>query len=337
MLKTLTCTAVAVALLCASAASAAALGSSAVLLGFGGTYELDGLDCTHHGIDIGMPPRSPVEVPAEGVVAFAGRVPVRGGGSTFAVSVDCEEGRVSLLPLEDVAVTVGQKVVAGSVVGALSKTGDPSSGKSHLHLGLRREGEYIDPAFLLAPVPEGADAQPVPDSEGCPLPELPAAVTVAPAAPTVPAPAAGSVLPAGSAVARVRVAVAAPGVLVGVAGQTDSLGTVPAPLAEPAAEPAVGVSVVGAPAAETAMASPPPVLTPAVPLLPAPLAAGAVLLVCVGIAERMRDGEIVDLSAMSDRFASMLQHPRTGDTLCGLNSCSGHAAFTVPGPSAQRR
>jgi hypothetical protein len=48
-------------------------------------------------------------------------------------------------------------------------------------------------------------------------------------------------------------------------------------------------------------------------------------------------GSIVDGSHVSDRLGILLQHLKAGDTLCGLTSCSGHAAFTVPGPSAQRR
>jgi murein DD-endopeptidase MepM/ murein hydrolase activator NlpD len=60
---------------------------------------------------------------------------------------------------------------------------------------------------------------------------------------------------------------------------------------------------------------------------------GALLL----LTRRTLARRIVGSSPVSDRLGILLQHLKAGDTLCGLTSCSGHAAFTVPGPLAQRR
>lgn len=70
-----------------------------------------------------------------GVVAFAGRVAGRG-----VVSVVHPDGlRSSLTGLARITVRKGDRVVTGSVVGVAAPL---------LHLGVRRDGTYIDPASL---------------------------------------------------------------------------------------------------------------------------------------------------------------------------------------------
>lgn len=102
----------------------------------------------HRGIDIVAPLGTPVLAPADGTVAFAGRV----AGSLY-VSVDHAGGiRTTYSWLSSVAVAKGDEVRAGDVIGA-SGPGHAGVEPAHLHFGARLNGDYIDPLPLL----EGLD------------------------------------------------------------------------------------------------------------------------------------------------------------------------------------
>jgi murein DD-endopeptidase MepM/ murein hydrolase activator NlpD len=107
----------------------------------------------NRGLEYASVPGDLVRAIGPGVVVFAG--PVAGRG---VVSVVHPDGlRSSLTGLVGVAVSVGQVVATGTPVGRAGPG---------LHLGVRRDGRYIDPATLfgldpprhakLVPVPLGA-------------------------------------------------------------------------------------------------------------------------------------------------------------------------------------
>ncbi len=89
----------------------------------------------NRGLEYAVTPGTPVRSIGDGVVAFAG--PVAGRP---VVSVVHPDGlRSSLTGLSSLRVRVGQQVRRGAVLGVAG----PS-----LHLGVRRDGAYIDPALL---------------------------------------------------------------------------------------------------------------------------------------------------------------------------------------------
>lgn len=97
----------------------------------------------HRGVDIAAEVGSTVVSPAAGVVLFAG--PVAGRS---IVTVDHGDGRVTSFDPVAAIRPVGTQVAAGDVVGVLEPGGHCSSGC--LHLGLRIDGEYVDPLPLFA-------------------------------------------------------------------------------------------------------------------------------------------------------------------------------------------
>lgn len=99
----------------------------------------------HRGIDIAAQPGTTVRAPADGVVAFAGKVP----GALY-VSVDHPDGiRTTYSWLDEVAVRAGQDVRRGDPLGATG-SGHPGVEPPHLHLGARLGDRYVDPLLLLA-------------------------------------------------------------------------------------------------------------------------------------------------------------------------------------------
>jgi murein DD-endopeptidase MepM/ murein hydrolase activator NlpD len=98
----------------------------------------------HRGIDIAAPLGSQTRAAQAGTVAFAGPV----AGSLF-VSIDHPDGvRTTYSWLSEIRVRAGDRVERGSIV-ALSGSGHAGLDPSHLHLGARFAGEYIDPMLLL--------------------------------------------------------------------------------------------------------------------------------------------------------------------------------------------
>jgi murein DD-endopeptidase MepM/ murein hydrolase activator NlpD len=100
----------------------------------------------HRGIDIGATTGTPVRSAQGGVVAFAGPI----GGSLF-VSIDHADGiRTTYSWLSSVAVSRGQDVLRGEIVGTTGG-GHPGVEPPHLHFGARLGDTYIDPMTLLEP------------------------------------------------------------------------------------------------------------------------------------------------------------------------------------------
>jgi murein DD-endopeptidase MepM/ murein hydrolase activator NlpD len=98
----------------------------------------------HRGVDLGGTPGQPVHAAAAGAVVFAGQVAGRG-----VISVDHAGGlRTTYEPVTP-AVTAGQQVAAGDVLGQLMP-GHPgcTAAPACLHWGVRRGVEYLDPLGL---------------------------------------------------------------------------------------------------------------------------------------------------------------------------------------------
>jgi murein DD-endopeptidase MepM/ murein hydrolase activator NlpD len=96
-------------------------------------------------VDLRAAAGSPVLAAADGVVAFAGSVAGRP-----VVSVDHADGiRTTYEPVTP-AVSAGERVRAGAVLGVLEPTGSHCAPGSCLHWGARRGPvAYVDPLGLL--------------------------------------------------------------------------------------------------------------------------------------------------------------------------------------------
>jgi murein DD-endopeptidase MepM/ murein hydrolase activator NlpD len=110
----------------------------------------------HRGVDLAAPVGSPVRSAGAGRVAYAG--PVAGRG---VVVVDHGGLRTTYQPVVP-AVRVGERVVAGALLGRLGAPGPCWApwclGRPHLglHWGLLRGRVYLDPLLLLGLRPDGS-------------------------------------------------------------------------------------------------------------------------------------------------------------------------------------
>jgi murein DD-endopeptidase MepM/ murein hydrolase activator NlpD len=101
----------------------------------------------HRGIDIAVAVGTPILAPEAGTVSFAGKV----GGELF-VTIDHSGGLSSTYSwISAAAVRKGDVVARGQTIGATG-TGHPGASVPHLHLGVKLDGEYVDPLELLAPL-----------------------------------------------------------------------------------------------------------------------------------------------------------------------------------------
>jgi len=105
----------------------------------------------HRGIDIAAPVGTPVLAAQAGTVTFAGKV----GGQLF-VTVDHGGGLVSTYSCVSALRVRKNDVIARGQTIALSGTGHPASGEPpHLHVGVRLNGQYVDPLAYLSPLSVG--------------------------------------------------------------------------------------------------------------------------------------------------------------------------------------
>jgi murein DD-endopeptidase MepM/ murein hydrolase activator NlpD len=100
----------------------------------------------HRGVDVRAMGVLTVRAPAGGVVAFAGRVVDRD-----VLTIDHGGGLVTTLEPVTSALSPGEPVAAGDTVGELSVGGHTEPGA--LHIGVRMDGEYINPMTLFGEVP----------------------------------------------------------------------------------------------------------------------------------------------------------------------------------------
>jgi hypothetical protein len=101
------------------------------------------LDSVHRGLDYRARPRTPVAAINSGRVVLARPLYYEGG----CVVIDHGLGLMSIyMHLSKIEVAVGKKVRRGQII-ALSGASGRATGP-HLHLGVRWEGSYLDPAKL---------------------------------------------------------------------------------------------------------------------------------------------------------------------------------------------
>jgi len=99
----------------------------------------------HRGIDLDVPPGTPVGAAERGRVHHAGQV-----AGIVWVSIDHADGvRTSYGPLTSLRVSAGDDVARGDVIGLVADGGHGDPGADlGLHLGARRGGAYVDPLSL---------------------------------------------------------------------------------------------------------------------------------------------------------------------------------------------
>ncbi|MEU4015932.1 M23 family metallopeptidase [Microbacterium sp. NPDC028030] len=100
----------------------------------------------HRGIDLGTSIGAEVRAPSEGVVAFRGTVVDRP-----LLTIAHAGGLVSTYEPLGSSLEPGDPVAAGQYIGTVEVGGHTSSGS--LHVGVRRDGVYINPMLLFGGVP----------------------------------------------------------------------------------------------------------------------------------------------------------------------------------------
>jgi murein DD-endopeptidase MepM/ murein hydrolase activator NlpD len=98
----------------------------------------------HQGVDISVPPGTPIAAPADGAVSFAGRE------SEYGLMICLEHGNgfsTAYGHLKELAVRTGDKVRAGQVVGTVGVSGNSTG--PHLHYEVRIRGNPVNPLRYL--------------------------------------------------------------------------------------------------------------------------------------------------------------------------------------------
>jgi murein DD-endopeptidase MepM/ murein hydrolase activator NlpD len=104
----------------------------------------------HRGVDVAAPAGTPVGAMAPGEVALAESDMYFTGGT---VMVDHGHGVHSIyVHLDEVRVTVGQRLGQGQTLGTVGQTGRATG--PHLHWGVYWFDQAIDPALLVGPMPD---------------------------------------------------------------------------------------------------------------------------------------------------------------------------------------
>lgn len=100
----------------------------------------------HRGIDLAAPPGAVVRAPADGLVAFRGVVVDRP-----LLTIAHAGGLVTTFEPLQSTLQPGDAVSAGDEIGLVATGGHAAAGA--LHLGVRLDGEYINPMLLFGKVP----------------------------------------------------------------------------------------------------------------------------------------------------------------------------------------
>lgn len=107
----------------------------------------------HRGIDIPGAAGSPISATAEGTISLAG------WSGAYGLLVEIDHGAdlaTRYAHLSRLAVTAGQRVRKGQVLGYVGSTG--SSTGPHLHYEVRMAGDAVDPTAFLSDLKEAAPA-----------------------------------------------------------------------------------------------------------------------------------------------------------------------------------
>jgi murein DD-endopeptidase MepM/ murein hydrolase activator NlpD len=103
-----------------------------------------GASRNHLGVDISVPPGTPIVAPADGAVSFAGR------GSEYGLMICLEHGNgfsTTYGHLKELAVRIGDKVREGQVIGTVGVSGNSTG--PHLHYEVRIWSNPVDPLRYL--------------------------------------------------------------------------------------------------------------------------------------------------------------------------------------------
>lgn len=110
--------------------------------GFGDTrfYPSSGGMKPHKGVDISVPPGTPIIAPADGVVTYVGR------GWDYGLMICLDHGHgfsTAYGHLKELAVRTGDKVRTGQVIGTVGVSGNSTG--PHLHYEVRIQGNQVNP------------------------------------------------------------------------------------------------------------------------------------------------------------------------------------------------
>ncbi|WP_447912706.1 murein hydrolase activator EnvC family protein [Microbacterium phyllosphaerae] len=100
----------------------------------------------HRGVDIVSGPSGAVRAPTDGVVAFRGTVVDRP-----LLTIEHPDGYVSTFEPVMSTLSPGDVVTAGDEIGTVASGGHASP--ETMHLGVRLDGDYINPMLLFGEVP----------------------------------------------------------------------------------------------------------------------------------------------------------------------------------------
>ncbi|WP_052121535.1 M23 family metallopeptidase [Inquilinus limosus] len=107
-------------------------------------HPITGVETLHAGLDLVAPRGTPIFATGSGRVLRAGVA----GGYGNLVEIQHAEGLVTRYGhMDSIAVTEGQAVTAGTVLGTLGSTGDSTG--PHVHYEVRRGGQPVDPMPFL--------------------------------------------------------------------------------------------------------------------------------------------------------------------------------------------
>ena len=113
--------------------------------GFGmRTHPVTGKQQMHSGVDMGLPTGTPIYAVADGVVESSGDLGNCGKGvrinhSGGYMSVYCHASKLEI--------KTGESVKSGQTIALVGSTG--MSTGPHLHLGIKKNGEWIDPKTIV--------------------------------------------------------------------------------------------------------------------------------------------------------------------------------------------
>ena len=98
----------------------------------------------HLGVDYAAPVGTPVWAAASGTVSFRG--PAGGAGNLVMIRHDSGIETAYMHLSKFASIKVGQRIDAKTVIGYVGTTG--LSTGPHLHFGVKRNGEFVDPTKL---------------------------------------------------------------------------------------------------------------------------------------------------------------------------------------------
>lgn len=97
----------------------------------------------HKGIDIHARRGTPVVAVCDGVIVEKARTPI--GGKTLWLQSSAHGFTAYYAHLDKQLVREGQRVRKGQVIGTVGNTGNARSTPPHLHYGIERSGDWVNP------------------------------------------------------------------------------------------------------------------------------------------------------------------------------------------------